>query len=203
MGKIRTALKAIAIVCVFIILAGCNDSDKYHKLVEQELATNVRNDTLLQGVRFGMNKREFFAHCWELHKQGVFKEGVANTTVFYEMKRNDKKYRVNFYPNFSEGKISELPVEYTYAAFAPWNSKYSLDLLQKEITDYYIEQYGEDYLEINSKKQDSGAAYVWVDGNRRISVYKNISRNSVMALYFDLSSKKTSDVAPNDIGTDL
>ncbi len=201
MGKMRTELKAITTVCLFIILAGCNDSHKYHKQVEQELATHVRNDTLLQGVRFGMNKREFFAHCWELHKKGVFKEGVANTTVFYEMEKNNKKYRVNFYPNFSEGKISELPVEYTYAAFAPWNSNYSLDLLQKEIVDYYIEEYGPDYLEINSKKPDNGVAYVWIDGNRRISIYKNISRNSVTALYFDLSSKKELDVAPND--TDL
>ena len=36
-------------------------------------------------------------------------------------------------------------------------------------------------------------AYVWVDGNRRISVYKNITRNSVTALFFDLTSKKTID----------
>ncbi len=201
MRQMRTEVKAITIGCLLIILAGCNDSDKYHKQVEQELATHVRNDTLLQGIRFGMNKREFFAHCWELHKKGVFKEGATNTTVFYEMEMNNKKYRVNFYPNFSDGKISELPVEYTYAAFAPWNSKYSLDLLQKEITDYYREEYGEGYLEIKSKKQDKGKAYVWIDGNRRISVYKNISRNSVMALYFDLTSKKKIDVAPND--TDL
>ncbi len=68
-------------------------------------------------------------------------------------------------------------------------------------TDYYIEQYGEDYLEIKSKKQDNSKAYVWIDGNRRISVYKNISRNSVMALYVDLSTIKTMDVAPKD--TDL
>ncbi len=194
----KSKFTALSIVLLVTVFAGCNDSGKYHKLVEQELAKNVRNDTLLQGIRFGMNKREFFAHCWELHKKGVFKEGVANTTVFYEMEKNDKKYHVNFYPNFSEGKIIELPVEYTYAAFAPWNPKYSLDLLQKEITDDYIEQYGEDYLEIKSKKEGNGNAYVWIDGNRRISVYKNLSRNSVTALYFDLSSKRTLDVVPND-----
>lgn len=191
-------MKSIVLIFLVTILVGCNDSSKYHKLVEQELATNIKEDTLLQNIRFGMNKREFFAHCWELHKKGVFKEGVSNNTVFYEIEKNGKKYKVNFYPNFLEGKIIELPVEYTYAAFAPWNPKYSIDLLQKEIVDYYIEQYGTDYLEIKSKKPENGKAYVWIDGNRRISVYKNVSRNSVIALYFDLSSKKTLDVAPND-----
>ncbi len=191
-------MKGIVIVFLVIVLTSCNDSGKYHKLVEQELASNIRNDTLLQDIRFGMNKREFFAHCWELNKKGVFKEGSGNATVFYEMEKNDKKFHVNFYPNFSEGKIIELPVEYTYPAFAPWNPKYSLDLLQKEIVDFYVEKYGPDYLEIKSKKADNGVAYVWIDGNRRISIYKNISRNSVTALYFDLSSKKALDVAPND-----
>ncbi len=198
MKKLRTQLYAITLVVVSCVAAGCKDSVTYYKLVERELATNIRNDTLLHGIQFGMNKREFFAHCWELNKKGVYKEGAGNTTVFYEMERNDKKYNVNFYPNFSDGKITELPVEYTYPAFAPWNPKYSIDLLHKEIVELYIEQYGKDYLEIVSKKPDQDIAFVWINGNRRISVYKNVSRNSVIARYFDLSSEKTREVAPND-----
>ena len=198
MGKMKTKIKAIGIVFLVTILAACNESSKYHKLVEQELATHISKDTLLHGIRFGMNKREFFAHCWELHKKGVFKEGVTNSTVFYEMEKNGKKYHVNFYPKFVEGKIVELPVEYTYPAFAPWNAKYSLDLLEKEIRALYKEEFGDDYLEIPSKNKENGTAYVWVNGNRRLSVYKNIMRNSVTALYFDLSAKKQLDDAPND-----
>ena len=194
----KTTLKAIVIVLIVSILTGCNDSSKYRKLVERELATNIRKDTLLQGIRFGMNKREFFAHCWELHKKGVFKEGVTNSTVFYEMEKNGKKYHVNFYPKFAEGKIVELPIEYTYPAFAPWNPKYSLDMLEKEIRELYKEEFGDDYLEIPSKNEENGTAYVWVDGNRRLSLYKNIMRNSVTALYFDLSSAKELDVAPKE-----
>ena len=94
------------------------------------------------------------------------------------MERNKKTYYVNFYPKFIEDKIVELPVEYTYPAFAPWNPKYSLDKLQKEIRDFYIEEFGDNYLEIPSRNNENGNAYVWVDGNRRLSVYKNIMRNS-------------------------
>jgi hypothetical protein len=159
-------------------------------LVKKELATNNRNDSLLQGIQFGMNRREFFAHCWELNKKGVLNAGAGSTTVFYEMKRENKNYYVNFYPKFSAGKIVELPVEYTYPAFAPWNPKYSLDLLKKEIFNIYKEEYGKDYLEIRSNNKENDTVYVWVNGNRRISLYKNITRNSVNVLFFDLTSKK-------------
>tara|TARA_B110000503_G_scaffold98356_1_gene147427 strand:+ start:10342 stop:10938 length:597 start_codon:yes stop_codon:yes gene_type:complete len=184
----------ITIVVILILFhISCSDSNKYHKLVERELAKDIRNDNLLQGIQFGMNRREFFAQCWELNKKGVFKAGAGNTTVFYELEKNSKKYYVHFYPKFIKGKIVELPVEYTYSAFAPWNPKYSLDMLNVEILDIYKEEYGEDYLEIPSNNMENDTAYVWVDGNRRISVYKNITRNSVTALFFDLTSKKTID----------
>ena len=190
------------ILVIYLVLsaASCSDSSKYRSLVERELAKEVRNDSLLQGIKFGMSRREFFSHCWELNKKGLFKAGAGNTTVFFEMERNKKTYYVNFYPKFIEDKIVELPVEYTYPAFAPWNPKYSLDALQKEIRDFYIGEFGDNYLEIPSKNNENGNAYVWVDGNRRLSVYKNIMRNSVTALYFDLSFNKELEAVPNDTG---
>lgn len=192
-------LKSALLILIFsvLLITSCNDSSRYRKLVEKELATNVRNDTLLHGIRFGMNKREFFAHCWDQHKKGVFQEGYTNTTVFYEFERDGKKYHVNFYPKFSSGKIVELPVEYTYPAFAPWNKEYTVDLLHQEVVQLYKEEYGEDYLTIPSKKSEGDTAYVWVNGNRRISVYRNLFRNSVTALYFDLSYQE-SETASTD-----
>jgi hypothetical protein len=175
-----------------IILAhtGCTRSNEYHSLIERELATKVRNDTLLMDIRFGMKKRNFFAHCWELNKKGILAEGINNASVHFEFIRFDKEYEVDFYPIFYEGKIFELPVKYKYTAFAPWNPKYSTDTLLLEILNIHKEKYGNDFIEIRSKNQDIGTAYVRVDGNRRISIYKNIHTNSITVLYFDLLSKK-------------
>ncbi len=177
------------VVYIMVCCFGCDRVGEYKALVNKELDTEVKNDTLIHGIRFGMNKREFFAHCWELNKQGVFKEGAFNTSVFYEIVKNEKRYNINFYPKFEQGKITELPLEYTYAAFAPWNSEYTMDKLQSEVVDMYVEKHGEYDLQISSEKSENKIAYVWVQGNQRISIYKDDFRNKVIVLYFDLSSQ--------------
>lgn len=177
------------VVYIMVCCFGCDRVGEYKALVNKELDTGVKNDTLIHGIRFGMNKREFFAHCWELNKQGVFKEGAFNTSVFYEIVKNEKRYNINFYPKFEQGKITELPLEYTYAAFAPWNSEYTMDKLQSEVVDMYVEKHGEYDLQISSEKSENKIAYVWVQGNQRISIYKDDFRNKVIVLYFDLSSQ--------------
>ena len=162
--------------------------DEYNTLVKKELASGIKNDTLILDLRFGMTKREFFGHCWELNKKGIINEGLNNTSVHFPMEQFGKKYDVDFYPDFHEGKIVSLPVEYTYQAFAPWNSDYSLDVLLNEILILYKQEYGDDFLKIES--DDRGVAYVKVDGNRRISIFGNLNKNSVTVLYLDLSVKK-------------
>lgn len=177
----------------------CSGTNEYRSWVDKELATNVRQDTLLLDLRFGMNKREFFGHSWELHKKGIVSEGVGNTTVHYQIERFGKKYEVDFYPNFYEGKIVDLPVEYKYSAFAPWNPKFSLEPLLQEVLKMHEEKYGNDFMEIKSKDKDKGVAYVRVDGNRRISIYKNPNRNSVTVFYFDLLSTKNRNTVLDDL----
>ncbi len=171
---------------IMLICTTCTQSSEYRLRVERELSRNVKYDTLLLNVRFGMNKREFFAHCWELNKKGFFGEGINNTTVNYTFERYGKEFSVDFYPKFHKGKINELPVEYKYSAFAPWNSKYSIDTLLSEVLVIHKEKYGEDFMEIKSK--DKGSAFTRVDGNRRITIHKNIYTNSVDVFYFDLLS---------------
>lgn len=168
------------------LVVNCSGGRKYKLLVEKELKTNIRYDTLLKGLKFGMNKREFFAHCWDLHKKGDLKEGFDNISVYFKMERNGKKYDVNFYPNFKNGKISNMPVRYSYQAFAPWNKKYALDSLASEILRMYKEDYGNDFIKVDSNNKQKGIAYVRVDGNRRISIYKDINKNNVIVYYFDL-----------------
>lgn len=176
-----------SLLVLITLTFGCNE---YHSLVNRELATNVKRDTLLLDLRFGMTQREFFTHCWELNKEGIVKEGATNSTVHFQIEKFGKKYDVNFYPVFYEGRIVGLPVEYSYTVFSPWNSDYSLDLLFEEIMNIYRSDYGDDFLKIESKER---IAYVRVDGNRRISIFNNINRNNVTALYFDLSSEKNSE----------
>ena len=171
------------IVGVSIMFINCKN--EYHQLVEQELEKNIRKDTLFLGLQFGMSAREFFAYCWELNKAGLVSEGFSNMSVLYKLARFEKRYDINFYPNFLNDKIVSLPVDYAYEITAPWNPKYSVDSLFIEVVAMQKELYGNDFLTISDPKR--GEALVRVDGNRRISIFKNIDKNNVTVLFRDLS----------------
>ena len=181
---------------IMLLCSACNQASEYRLRVKRELSRNVKYDTLLLNVRFGMNKREFFAHCWELNKKGFIGEGVTNATVNYTFDRYGKEFSVDFYPKFHKGKVNELPVEYKYSAFAPWTPKYSIDTLLSEVLVIHKEEYGEDFMEIKSK--DKGSAFTRIDGNRRITIHKNIYTNSVDVFYFDLLSDNNNTIVNDD-----
>lgn len=170
-------------ISVIFLFGGCKSD--YHKLVDSEMGKNIRQDSLFLGLQFGMSDREFFAHCWELNKAGIVTNGHSNTSVLYTMELFGKKYEVNFYPSFYENKIVSLPIDYSYAAYAPWNPKYSIDTLFEEVVLFHMAAYGEDFLTVSDPKR--GMALVRVDGNRRLSIFKSINKNAVTALFKDLS----------------
>ena len=66
---------------LFVLIACSEDSDmdKYNKLVKKELASNKRVDSIFFGIYFGMTQKNFFMHCWEMNKKGIFTDGNDGT----------------------------------------------------------------------------------------------------------------------------
>ena len=180
----------IIFASVIVTLAACSKKQQYDSLVEKELASGVRHETLFLGLSLGMSSESFYKKCWDLNKQGLIRQGSGNTTVAYEMEEELKfSTKVNFYPTFFEDKIYEMPVEFKYKAWAPWNKQMQSDSLQIDILSLFEEWYGKGFLEIspNARKK----AFVKVDGNRRISIYKDpVDDGKVWALYTDLSKEE-------------
>lgn len=170
------------------ILSGCSSRAKYDRLLKSEVASGVRNDSLLMGLYFGMPEKEFYLHCWNLNKKGLIKQGENNVTVLYEMK-NELKYPafMDFYPKFIDGKICELPIRFKYTGWAPWNKELTSKKLQADIVKYYEKIYGDRFLEVKDPKR--GSAFVTIKGNRRISVFIQ-SDLYVWAVFTDMSVKK-------------
>lgn len=175
--------KTLIVAAVIIALMSCKSD--YQRKVDSELAKNIRQDTLFIGLRFGMTPREFFAYCWELNQTGLVSESHSNTGALYKLARFGKRYDLNFYPTFIDNKIAGLPVDYSYQVFAPWNPKYSLDTLFKEVVRMQKELYGDGFLTVSDPKR--GTALVRVDGNRRLSIFQNIEKNCVTVLFKDLT----------------
>ena len=158
----------------FLLLASCTSKSEYHQMVSRQLAKKVRHDSLFFGIHLGMERQDFYQHCWELNKQGVFRQGTNNMTVEYQL--NELRYpaRMDFYPNFKEEKIAEMPVKFAYHGWAPWAKHLSTDSLELDVLNYLEDTYqGEKFIKVEVPQK--GAIYVKVDGNRQIIVEKQES----------------------------
>ena len=63
---------------------------------------------------------------------------MRNKPVEYQL-RDEIKHpgTMNFYPEFVDGKISEMPVQFLYNGWSPWTKSLSADSLQVEILKWY------------------------------------------------------------------
>jgi hypothetical protein len=185
--KTRTLWLMPLLISVFII-SGCSPRAKYERRLKHELASGVRYDSLFFGLYLGMPEKDFYMHCWKLNKKGLIRQGSTNTTVLYNIK-DELKYpgTMNFYPKFDQGKISEMPVQYAYSGWAPWNKKLYSDKLAVELLKWYKKVYGSGFIRV--KHSEHGMAYVLVNGNRRITIFKADDLH-VWAVFTDMSVKK-------------
>jgi len=171
-----------------LIAGSCTPRSKYDMKLKHELGSGVRNDSLFMGLYFGMAEKEFYRHCWELNKKGLIKQGPSNTTVEYIMK-DELKYpaSMNFYPSFTDGKISEMPAKFQYTGWAPWNKTLSSDSLQIDILHWFEKKYGDGFMKIDHPER--GSAFVQINGNRRITIFKE-NEMTVWAIFTDMSVKQ-------------
>ncbi len=179
----KTMVKCFWALCLSALVMACGTTSEYETLRKRELASGQRYDSLFLDISFGMDRKKFFGHCWELNKQGLVRQGSQNTSVMHRMFLGKDTVQMDFYPEFHEGKIYEMPVSYAYQSWAPWNKNMSSDTLLVFLLDKYKQEYGDGFIEITHPKK--GTAYVKVNGNRRISIYRKDDM-TVAALFTDL-----------------
>lgn len=174
-----------------VFFFSCKQKSDYHRMVERELASGVRHDSLFLGLHLGMTSKDFYTYCWELNKQGLIRQGAANTSVYYQIKDFSYPAGMDFYPNFYKDKIVAMPIVFAYDSWAPWNRHLFAENLKKEVLALMEKWYGRGFLEIDNPDLVglSGNAFVKVDGNRRISIY-NVDDASVRVDIVDLLAQR-------------
>ena len=173
----------MALAMVFLY-SSCTKKSEYQSLVEAELATNVRKDSLYLGISLQMDSKEFFVHCWDMNKQGTLTNGVGNQIKYDVSEYFKKKTSMHFYPKFVDGKIFEMPVEFKYDDWALWNEELSVENLMEEVIDVLESWYGDGFIKMVNE-DETKTVWVKVDGNRRIRVYRQ-SVSSVAVVFTDL-----------------
>lgn len=171
-----------------LMIYGCSPRSKYERRLKHELASGVRYDSLFMGIYLGMSEKDFYTHCWMLNRERLIKQGSRNTTVEHAL-REDLKYpaTMDFYPEFSQGRIVEMPVRFIYNGWAPWNKKLSSDNLKLDILKWYKKIYGDGFIKVKHPKR--GIAYIKLNGNRRITIFKEDDMY-VWAVFTDMLVKK-------------
>ncbi|MBN8575757.1 MAG: hypothetical protein J0L66_02400 [Cytophagales bacterium] len=150
-------------LCVISLgLVNCN------RLIDSKRISS-KYDSLVLDVRFGMERKEFFDYCWEMNRQKILTHGPTNQNVEYEFQGVKDKIIMRFYPSFYEERVYELPVTYTYQAWAPWNKEYDSEHLLVEILDLYKRVYGNDFKSIVHPTM--GEVFYKFDKYRRINIF--------------------------------
>ena len=164
-----------------------SDMEKYRSLVETERKSNKKVNDIFFDITLGMTSKDFYMHCWELNKKGLFTDGLNNTSVAYKLDHNELKHQASmyFYPEFNQGRIHKLWARFTYDGWMPWNKQLGSDSLLTDVLKLYQKWYpsGNPFVAITDEKK--GTVYVKVDGNRRI-VLGRYDDVEVKADYTDL-----------------
>lgn len=189
----KDIVKTSFILCSVLFFGSCswnNEKKQYPELVKSELASGKRYDSIFFGIYLGMTGKEFFTHCWEMNKKGLFTDGRSNTAVLYRLNHNELKYpaSMNFYPEMELGKINKMSVSFQYDAWAPWNKHLFADSLLHDVLNLYNKWYvnGNPFIKVGENERP---IYVKVDGNRRITLRKQDDMD-VKVEYIDLLAEQ-------------
>jgi hypothetical protein len=91
-----------------------------------------------------------------------------------------------------------MPVRFVYNGWAPWNKKLSSDSLEMDVLNWYEKVYGDGFLKVEHPKR--GIAYVKVNGNRRISIFKEDDMY-VWAVFTDMMVEKDLNDSTSNAGS--
>lgn len=170
-----------SLLIIFVI--SCEQKSEYQQKLEIELSKDIRVDSLFLGYYFGMPQDEFYKHSWELNKNEIV---TGQQTIHYKLQNMKSPVSMEFYPQFKNGKIYQMPVEVHYDGWAPWNKDLFSDSLMVDIKERYEEQFNADFFQSvhpESEKQ----AFIDIQGNRRISIFKRDDR-IVIIEFLDLTA---------------
>lgn len=167
---------------VLISLLSCSNEGRISE-------TERKTDSLFLGISLGMERQAFYDYCWEQNKKKNFTHGPTNQSVEYKLTQElEEPIAMRFYPTFHNDKIFEMPVTFTYDAWAPWNREYWADSLLQDMLPIFKKWYGDDFKKLEHPTM--GTVYYKIDGKRRINLFRKDDQY-VQAVFTDLKVEKT------------
>ncbi|WP_240485942.1 hypothetical protein [Anditalea andensis] len=160
---------------MIILLAAtpsCAQKTEYDIIKKRELSSGKQVNELFLNISFGMDQYTFYTTCREHNKKGLLTDGAHHLPILYKTEMpSGKKADMFFYPQFSDDKLSFMPIEFEYPSWFPTNEEYSSTFLKKDVVDLLESWYGQGFFEVTDKGKTK-SVMVKIDGNRLIRVFK-------------------------------
>jgi hypothetical protein len=179
----------------FILLSILGNScstpeQRYQRLEKKELAKTGRYDSLFMGIHFGMTQPDFRDYCFEQNIAGLYKQGGQKSLGWVECKLPDAldyPAAINFYPEFEDDLITGLNAAIYYDQHATFKDGiFEIDSLLFDVIDWADQTYGGECFEIRSPVFYKEDVHVKITGNRRITIYPDISGQMINLWYVDM-----------------
>ena len=186
------------IFCLLVLtpFLACEIESEYSKLLKKELKSGKSFNDLVLGLKIGQTKDDFFEICADLNKKKLITSGARNLYPEYilypkDSVENGKKIRMSFMGIFDNDRVMKgMDIRFNYYSWIAWREEYNSDNLINEIKDTLQLWYpGNNFIEIDLKLDSkNNLAYVKIDGNRQITMYK-IDGRDVAVIIEDVSEK--------------
>ena len=186
------------IFCLLVLtpFLACEIESEYSKLLKKELKSGKSFNDLVLGLKIGQTKDDFYEICADLNKKKLITSGARNLYPEYilypkDSVENGKKIRMSFMGIFDDDRIMKgMDIRFNYYSWIAWREEYNSDNLINEIKDTLQLWYpGNNFIEIDLKLDSkNNLAYVKIDGNRQITMYK-IDGRDVAVIIEDVSEK--------------
>ncbi len=183
MKSIMKTFSTLIILIFTVSLLSCSSEEiTYESLVQNGLNSGERVDSLFLGYHFGMHRNDFHIKSWEMNKEEKL---TGLTHIEYKFEKLKSRATMTFYPTFVDDVIATMPVSYGYDAWAPWNEEFWPENLLQDLIEFFEDEYDTRFHYVKIPVVDR-YAYVSVEGNREIRMYKN-TESTVMVEFIDLS----------------
>ncbi len=167
--------KLLFIPLLMLFLVSCES--EYSSLVKQEMDSGEIHEELLLELKMGQTRKEFHEICWNLNSKGIIGQGPGNKYAKYVMpplNADDDSTSVDmlFYGMFDDDKIMYgMDMKLHFVRWSLWNQNFSPERLIEYMKDRYMKTWGgNEFIPIDINEETK--AFVKVDGNRQIVIYK-------------------------------
>lgn len=172
-----------------ITISSCSEKIKFEELVSNELAKEIRYDSLIYGIHFGMTDEEFAIYCADMNRKKIFMPNHNGSAVSLELQDgfNEPVY-IEFFPRFEiGGKITKMEALLNYRDFSYYNKNHGIENLITETKTNFEKGYGGNkFIEMPHENKLLKYQYIKIDGNRKIVLSPNFDGQKLNVEFEDL-----------------